>query len=941
MKLLQRVLGLLIVSFEGSEVAILGLVQRYGEGLFNDGEEGDRLTSAWKEGLLPGALEKLREGGKELAGGSSTDMTTGVAGGETLPTSKEMAEENFREAIRAISSVRRGGGEGGEREGGPRSSVLEGDLSRQQVEGSLDKDEDEDEDEDGMGMGMGMGIETAEMDWVKESQSLQESHVGVAERGQDGISPSRTQGPPSAALSSDIDNSLLTGIQYQSRAITSPSTAVPPSTLTAATASFPSIDPSDRDYSDPVSHSSISNHQLFNSPIPSHSLRPISYQQSSPLDSSTCDNYSLPLREKSLECHIQLPSNSRLLLDLYFTYTHVWFPILDKYDLIRLFHVVNSSSSSAKRKIHPAKTQVSAGKRALLYAVLALATTQHEGLSQPSEATPQEPTSPSSPSASALYTAAQQLVFAPGEEYNLEHVQALLLLSIINISLSHLSTAWLLIGHAGRVAVDIDLKSKTKSRFDTRTWLGYLVLETFIAVRLGREPGVQQEDWDVPAVEEDGWEEWDSWKEVSVAEQKGPDRSHGQDSGDPTHTLSVFNQLVGLSRLVRRVAGLSPPAPSQRSSQHGHNRPASNEDLSTPQTILRQLYSWSRELPPHFSFDILNPRDREMSSVPTTPHISNLHLYYAHAILELHSRCPPRLFHDSFNGMNDLAPAAALSTAIIIEHHVKSSRSLAVLPCTFIHFASFVSDTAADDEFNPLGPLENSISERVRMLKDELETTRHMAAVNFTPSNGLLKRTEAKQEPSQQAALRRSNLAPPPPRQLIDTRLRLMPQSADTSFTGQLTAMSPSRLFTFSPPASMVSPTGNIPAPEANISSHFRRPSTFSASGIDPQPQAPPDNPQSQQANQASPMTGVNIHTSTSNDPENPGGNTGINTNNTGTVSSLSMSQTAPSPDGYDEEMGMLECLPWLVLPIIYYRLVLTHPSILGLRMVSQSSSRI
>src|SRR5579859_6954169 len=143
-----------------------------------------------------------------------------------------------------------------------------------------------------------------------------------------------------------------------------------------------------------------------------------------------------------------IPSNSNQLLDIYFTYTHAWFPILDKFSLIR-----NVSDNP------------------LVFSILALSVLQNrERLA-----------------AERYYKHAQSRLFQPGE-CTLEYVQTLLILALFNIAQGQFNSAWLLVGHAGRVGVDLAFFSPTASRYRRRTWMGCVVLETFLAFALKRTP---------------------------------------------------------------------------------------------------------------------------------------------------------------------------------------------------------------------------------------------------------------------------------------------------------------------------------------------------------------------------------------------------------------------------------------------------------------------
>jgi hypothetical protein len=62
-KLLQRVLGLLLVSVKGADHALVALVQQHAKALLEDAEDGQRLTKRWKEGIVLSTLQSLQEKG--------------------------------------------------------------------------------------------------------------------------------------------------------------------------------------------------------------------------------------------------------------------------------------------------------------------------------------------------------------------------------------------------------------------------------------------------------------------------------------------------------------------------------------------------------------------------------------------------------------------------------------------------------------------------------------------------------------------------------------------------------------------------------------------------------------------------------------------------------------------------------------------------------------
>ncbi len=138
--------------------------------------------------------------------------------------------------------------------------------------------------------------------------------------------------------------------------------------------------------------------------------------QTTPLASE--DGHMLPL----LPC---LPSRSWRLLEIYFTHTHSWRPIVEKKDLLRTLY--QSSPTAQKLKLAN-----QSGPQAVLWSVLALADIQHRSI---------EPSMLSGNDEQTLST--EQLNFharsqIPTETGNFEfgHVQALLILSLFNFGLN-------------------------------------------------------------------------------------------------------------------------------------------------------------------------------------------------------------------------------------------------------------------------------------------------------------------------------------------------------------------------------------------------------------------------------------------------------------------------------------------------------------------------
>ncbi|KAH0607328.1 uncharacterized protein H6S33_003316 [Morchella sextelata] len=761
-KLLQRVLGMLMDSVDGGEGALLALVKGRGATLFDEGEEGRRLVGLWKEGAVLKELERVRESVTGTATGAGAGTGTGTTGtgsvGERSPDAQDRGPQGevqlqlvggehdaFRDTIRAMAEAQRS-------KDAPRRASMAATAATTTN-------------------GDATATTTTEMDWAKESQSLQQD-PGV-ERGRD-----KPRDPPMPLLqhTPGTDHGSSTASSYPTRMRPPPVVTPPLYTPLDAADTADSADDHHHHHFSSAGHDSIL-------PTPTHgthgsSFRPRSYPPESPLRENLTGTSTATAPE-----HPPLPHNSRLLLDLYFAYTHVWFPILDKYDLVRFFHIVSTATATAtstKRKASPPpKADIPPGKRALLYAVLSLASLQHDALADggSSSSTYGYAYAPTTapPSAATLYTAAQAILFTPDADADadttIEHIQALLLLALINLSHSHNHSAYLLIGHAGRLATTIGLPAAL-GRFGIRAWTGYLVLETLISTLTSYPAHIYSTFW-IGIIDEDGWEEWDSWKEHPAAVAPAPPTAISRDSEDPAHILTTFNALANLARIVSRAT---------------HTLP--------------DLHNWCRDLPPHCSFDVLNPLEVELPAlVPSTPHVSHLHLFYAHAILALHDNA-----------------AATASIAAILEAFAET-RSLAVAPPLFVGVAKR-ADAAWAGRLGVSGVLTGA---------------------------GILK-------------------APAPGRKGVVAAGRGAPPRRQEEF------VEPSRVFNFTPPP----------------------------------PPPPPPQPQPQPQPQQQQPVGVGSLLS----PRGGGGQEEEYGGGGGSqAASLSFSQ--PSPDGFDEEMGMLECLPW------------------------------
>lgn len=136
-----------------------------------------------------------------------------------------------------------------------------------------------------------------------------------------------------------------------------------------------------------------------------------------------------------------LPTQVSELVDLYFSHTQNWFPIIERHEILRLSYQYDDNPVTIGHD------DTKKGSHAALWALLAYAqvqesaplSTEHSGPSQD------------------YYKIVMSLI--PENDFEVGHVQALLLLVMINIGYGKWSEAWLLCGRVVRSAIDLNLGS--------------------------------------------------------------------------------------------------------------------------------------------------------------------------------------------------------------------------------------------------------------------------------------------------------------------------------------------------------------------------------------------------------------------------------------------------------------------------------------------------
>ncbi|KFY21574.1 hypothetical protein V493_07284 [Pseudogymnoascus sp. VKM F-4281 (FW-2241)] len=238
---------------------------------------------------------------------------------------------------------------------------------------------------------------------------------------------------------------------------------------------------------------------------------------------------------------LQLPHNAWELLDVYFSYTHCWLPIVEKHNSLRASYLYPTTMYSSMS---------GSGDHAALWAMLSYAEC-HQAIIQRSMARGSIPQQKDPWIASDTYKTARALIPDEDGVFELGHIQSLLILTLLNMGKNRWKQAWSLIGQAIRIALELGLEKHAddaKSR-NRHVFFGCFVLETLVAARLNRSPHLRAQDaLNCGLLLEDGSDEWSPWVDCI-----GIRRNNESSSRGPGAVLSTFNRLVQISAVLNAI----------------------------------------------------------------------------------------------------------------------------------------------------------------------------------------------------------------------------------------------------------------------------------------------------------------------------------------------------------------------------------------------------
>lgn len=311
---------------------------------------------------------------------------------------------------------------------------------------------------------------------------------------------------------------------------------------------------------------------------------------------------------------LMLPPNHWRLLDIYFSYTHCWFPILEKQDLLKTVYLYSPEGIDIQRN-----TPDSAA-HAELWAAMAMAS--YQNLSS-AKLNANNPSPDAGHSPDKLYNIARTLVPSEEGRFEIQHARALLLLALISVGKGQKTCAWILVGLAHRIALDVSdlhLGDDRFSRRVTATLMGCYILDTLIFVHRRGMPSLETagilEGMSIP---EDNLDEWQPWAPCDGFGQgfSGPATL----SRSPAYSLTTFNQLYDVFKFLRK-----------RSVHRQNGRP-----LENPSEVTVLLHQTIKPRLPFGNFIVA--RDSSSATIPSAYVLRVLFLWVSALLNSAESPC--------------------------------------------------------------------------------------------------------------------------------------------------------------------------------------------------------------------------------------------------------------------------------------------------------------
>ncbi|ETS73322.1 hypothetical protein PFICI_14927 [Pestalotiopsis fici W106-1] len=308
-----------------------------------------------------------------------------------------------------------------------------------------------------------------------------------------------------------------------------------------------------------------------------------------------------------------LPETWPRLVELYMANTHCWLPVLEPHSLLR------SSALISQHMPGSGQDCLLEGQKASFWSVLSF--TLHQSPLVTPAGSPSQDIEPAQ--IQPIHAYSRQLALKDYAKYDLGHIHTFLLMALSHMGRSDWTSAWLWVGRAVYVAIDlgINITQKKQSISEVRpddpgkrAFFSCFLFDTLVASRLGRRPHLQSDDLNqFEDFRTESLEEWDSWRPWSQSTHGTVTRtSHG-----PARILSMWNKLLYITRLLNRNLWAD-----------ADNASCSGKEA---RVLLEELIAWQYGLPPQMR--IIG--DHGFAPIMDAPHSINLTLAMASLYLML------------------------------------------------------------------------------------------------------------------------------------------------------------------------------------------------------------------------------------------------------------------------------------------------------------------
>ena len=216
---------------------------------------------------------------------------------------------------------------------------------------------------------------------------------------------------------------------------------------------------------------------------------------------------------------LQLPENAWTLLEFYFAYTHSWMPMTEKASMMKLMYAYPVGGIP--------RDQATQSEHAELWSIMAVASHQVQSHGADDSAD------------SLRVKSIAEMLVPTGKTYEVPHLKAMILLTLIDMSEERTLDAWLRIGTVVRILSLFKLLEELDgtTRWCRHVHLAAFTLESALALRMnarGHLTPLYIES--VGFINEDGRDEWDPWQD--------PLALNTNFSRAPARSFSTLNKLV-------------------------------------------------------------------------------------------------------------------------------------------------------------------------------------------------------------------------------------------------------------------------------------------------------------------------------------------------------------------------------------------------------------